>query len=502
MTEVQRNAFTYFLQEAGPSLERNFGSREWIQIVSQTAAEIPMVFNAVTAVGCMMHARSQILMTDHALTQLKTGLTEEAALSQYCEATCQLQMYIDAAVSHGANVEPVLLCSLLFVLFETFRGEPLLASSHLRHGRRALDGANSRETSASHKVTRDLLLTLDASDGDSVPCRTIHRARKGSSLVDTVGLDSIRITRFNIKEALDALIVETSRWRQELLKLAEEHVRTVEHSSLSVAALNCVKHCLSRSIDTARHPTLLSRGDKLKNAHKQWLENLRSLSIDLDHQNVRLLRIQHFYSYFLIRTSRYTTDEQFKNLDNDFRRALDLVESYLDHGHGADTTPVGPNPDRRPSSFSLEPGLLSVLFLVSLNCRDSDLRYRAMNLLRHANRREGLQLSSELSIYADCINEFEDARGEGAGHRPLDWWFERIPEPARRPKLAVQGSGWHEIRIYSCTYLRDNHIALELVELGASGVPPLHLDELSRSALSVPISAQIYQIEARYQHVF
>lgn len=188
-------------------------------------------------------------------------------------------------------------------------------------------------------------------------------------------------------------------------------------------------------------------------------------------------------------------------LENEFREALDLAEQYLDRGDGACVGPTELLCRQRNPTFSLEPGPLSVLFLISLNCRNADLRSRAMSLLRHANRREGLQWSGELSIYADCINEFEDVRagtldGE-EDHRPLDWWFERIPEATRRQRLAIQGSGNHEIRIHGCRYLREDYKALELVELAASGVPPLHLKELRRINIPIPNSNEILRNATR-----
>lgn len=498
-TDIQRNAFTYFLQEAAPSLERNFGSNEWLQLVLRTSNELPMVFSAVTAVGCMVHARSQILMTDHALTQLKTGLEEETALSQYCEATCRLQKYIDAAVLHGADIEPVLICSLLFVLFETFRGEPMLASSHLRHGRRALQSAVLQseradlrnKSSSSQLATKKLLSTFDTLDGGITPpgLAVEPGQTRQFSLDDELLFRSNSID--DAKQALDALVVETSRYRDQLLLLAQDHLCNDDHRLSNVAGFNCVKHCLSRSIDTAEHPIPSNRWNQLVRAHKQWLSRLHSLATDTPHQSLRLLRIQHFYSYFLILTSRDTTEGRLTHLDNEFTDILKLTEQYLDCNNGICVGPTKPASWERQSSFSLEPGPLSVLFLISLNCRNAGLKSRAMNLLRNANRREGLQWSGELSIYADCINEFEDARAESLNsegyHRPLDWWFERIPVATNRPRLAVQGSGHHEIRVYGCRYLGADCKALELVELGASGVPPLHLQELSRKIFSVPM---------------
>lgn len=460
-----------------------------------------MVFSAITAVGCMAHARARILVTDHALTQLKTDLKEEVALAQYCKASASLQKYIDAAVLHAARIEPVLICSLLFVLFETFRGEPSLASSHLAHGRRALESVvgqdyrlHDRQTSSSQDAVKELLLSFDVLDSGPLPPPSLLELQRYPSWPRFLGLNRIQLPRFatmsDAKHSLDSLVAETVRWRDELLVLAEDRLSDIKLDSWSVAARQCLKHCLSRSINISRHSTLLLRKNELLKAHEEWLQRLRDVSPDLVHDYNTLLQIQHFYSHFLILTSRETTHAACGSFDQDFRRALDLTERYLNHQGRVSVGPAKSTFSDREFTFSLEAGPLSVLFLISLQCCNKELRCRAMNLLHQANRREGLQWSGELSIYADCIVEFEETKAQNPNNRgdrrPLDWWFQRIPEAKNSPNLVIQGVGYHDIRIVGCRYLQEDCKEMKLLELRGAGMPPLHLKELSRTIIPTP----------------
>lgn len=500
VTDVERNAFMHFVEDTAPSLEKIFRSRQWLQLALQS--EVPTVFSAITAVGCMAWERAQILVTDHALTQLKTNLKEEVALAQYCKATLSLQKDIDSALTHGTDIEPILICSLLFALFETFRGEPALASSHLQHGRRSLESATSRSSllqngqvsRTSHAISKELLSTFDILDSDSYRIHSLVPTQDSSNYPVSTNVDGVAVSQFatieDAKHALDCLISETFRWRDDLLMLTENHLSSFELGPLSIAARHCVKHCLSRSIDIASSSKIFSKKDELVEAHDRWLQKLTALLVDSNHQSLRLLQLQHFYSHFLVLTSRDTTGTPSDRFDSEFKRFFDLAKLYLDYQDCLGAGPAKLTSTQRKSTFSLETGPLSVLFLISLKCCDHELKSQAMNLLRQANRREGLQWSGELSIYADCIAEYEEAQAEKLNGfencRPLDWWFQRIPEAEFSSNLVMQGVGYHNIRIVGCRYLQEDCKAIELLDLWGAGMPPLHLQEFGRTIISIP----------------
>lgn len=501
--DTERNAFTYFLQETAAPLEVILGPQRFVRRALQISNELPAVFNAITAVGSMACTRAQIHIADCTLTQLKTGVDETTALNQYCKATSSLRRYIDNAVAGKADVEPVLICSLLFVLFEIFRGEVSLAVSHLRHGHRALQELltlNTPERSSTTSAAMDELVSMFDMLGMESLSSSLPVEKQGSCGLyqwpvpmdfSSQAFESVA----HAKHMLENITAETCSWREELLVIANGHLDAVTlDDSSSVAARFSAAQCLSRSIVLS--PDLIRRRADLIVKHEKWSHMLAPLQLSglAEAQSLSMLmQLQHFYSYFLLRTARDTTEIGLDSCEHEFRRVLDLAERYLNEQSRCHTGPARPDSYERLLSFSLEAGPLPVLFLTCLKCRDQGLRNRALRLLQSANRREGLQYSGELSVYAGCMVRFEEeqARKLSADQsqdpgRSLDWWFERIPEAARYPSLVIQGVGYHEIRVIGCRYLNERCTELELIELRGTGMPPLTLEELQRSVINLP----------------
>ncbi|KAK9242857.1 hypothetical protein V1506DRAFT_546150 [Lipomyces tetrasporus] len=94
--------------------------------------------------------------------------------------------------------------------------------------------------------------------------------------------------------------------------------------------------------------------------------------------------------------------------------------------------PILPKPDPSlPSScsFSVSPGILPLLWMVATSSRDSQTRYRAINLMRRSRRREGIwdsNLYSRLAMRVVHMEEQAAGIQEGADYQPAD-----IPVSAR-----------------------------------------------------------------------
>ena len=72
------------------------------------------------------------------------------------------------------------------------------------------------------------------------------------------------------------------------------------------------------------------------------------------------------------------------------------------------------NTSTAAGSFSFEIGLIPPLFLVTLKCRDTTLRYQALDLLERYPRREGVWDSVVIAALSRwAIGLEENARGEG-----------------------------------------------------------------------------------------
>ncbi|KAK9238760.1 hypothetical protein V1525DRAFT_399961 [Lipomyces kononenkoae] len=116
----------------------------------------------------------------------------------------------------------------------------------------------------------------------------------------------------------------------------------------------------------------------------------------------------------------------------DEKRMLKKETSSITPQTSASYIPILPKPDTSlPSacSFSVSLGILPLLWNIATSCRDSQTRYRAINLMRRSRRREGIWDSNIYSWLAiRVVNMEERAAGiqEGAEYQPTD-----IPVSAR-----------------------------------------------------------------------
>ncbi|KAK9325285.1 hypothetical protein V1517DRAFT_189944 [Lipomyces orientalis] len=115
-------------------------------------------------------------------------------------------------------------------------------------------------------------------------------------------------------------------------------------------------------------------------------------------------------------------------------RPLMLKEETCSPTRPASTSYIPILPKSDPSlplscSFSVSLGILTPLWIVATSCRDSQTRYRAINLMRRSRRREGIwdsNLYSRLAMRVVSMEEQAAGIQEGAEYRAAD-----IPVSAR-----------------------------------------------------------------------
>ena len=504
MTDYERHAFDYFVRETAGPLGVVSPSKYWIDLALQISQEVPTVFLAVAAVGSVHSIqRTELHVTHHMLNRYPVATAKEQLVLQlYCKATAALQKYIDDAARRRASIEPVLLCCVLFVVFEVFQDNGALAVSHLLHGRRALEWISKSKTgdenvdynplrSWSHSVTDVLSFTFDSLDNE-----WFNDEHSNSGLVgdDSVMLDcnvshmppNFASTR-HAKEVLDCIMAATLQFREELLRSAEDRLVKAGNTSFGQSTQLCAAHCLSHVIDGDARSEVLRRQTELIQSHEAWLSMLCSLKSRERAQTRTLMQIQHFSSLFSLLTSLSTAEVSTDKFSSSFSEILDLIEDYL-----RGTRSAKPNDDleREPwKSFSLERGLLPALYLVCLKCRVSGLRYRALELLRGANRREGLCWSGAIITYAESLVLLEERRAvELSGSTSRHCEELEIPEAARFLDSVVEGVGYHEIRVVCGRIQHERHNELEVVEYRGHGFPPLQLEPMN--TIVIPLGAE------------
>ncbi|KAI9040334.1 uncharacterized protein KD926_008291 [Aspergillus affinis] len=109
-----------------------------------------------------------------------------------------------------------------------------------------------------------------------------------------------------------------------------------------------------------------------------------------------------------------------------------------------------------PCTFSMSQGILPPLWIVATACRDSRTRYRAIDLMRRSQRREGLWdsfLFAELASKVARIEERSAMIPEGVPYEPAD-----LPVRARITTIANTFGDGRQVQV---RYLGNNYELLE-----------------------------------------
>jgi hypothetical protein len=485
-TSEDQISFQYFTTHIVSGLKLIFSNHEWITLSLQLSSTEPCIYFAIAACGSVASAR--LARKYSCFFAPPWSVKEKRNLRQYCKATAALQKYIDLASCGKKTIEPVLLCCLLFVAYETYQDENALAVQHLKLGRRAIgEGVAGNSGFSSKKAEKNVLAAFDWLGGQALdlegkgsPKEIFTQPFASSSLLD------LEYT----KQTLDNLVVASSNWRSDLLALATEHVATLDISTQRSAILECIIHCISRSLPLSTSHSLLPRQLHLLQAHQAWSQQLAALRKEQSHTHRRALlhlQIQLFHSFFILSTARDTRAIYTDRFNDQASTVLDSVEEFLSphpakHGPKAYSTtdqgfyPYTPLPQRQEACFSLEYAVVPTLLAICFKMRHSKIRKRALQLLQSANRREAGQWSGELCHYADAIIALEESVAGAI-----------VSESAKTLEIVIEAAGYLEVGLVCGRFRTEDDGRLEVAEYKGAGLPPLRLQLVKQSVFSFGI---------------
>lgn len=481
-------SFQYFTGNIVSGLKMISPNHEWITLSLQLSNTEPCIYFAIAACGSVASAR---LARNYAcFFTPPSPVKEQRNLRQYCKATSALQKYIDLASSGKRAIEPVLLCCLLFVAYESYQDETALAIQHLKFGRRAIgEGVTKGSKFSSKGVEKDVAAAFDwmgsqvLEHGEEGSWRKERRETPTEPFTSSSPLDLVGLA----KQAIDSLIVASSSWRTDLLVLAAENVATLDVSTQRPAVLECITHCISRSLALPPGHSLLQRQLQLLQVHQAWSQQLVVLQKTEDHTRRRALlhlQIQLFYSFFILSTARDTHAKHTDRFNDQASLVLDLIEEFLspypaELGPKAYSTsnegiyPYTPLPQKQESCFSLEYAVVPTLHAICFKIHHSKIRKRALQLLQSANRREAGQWSGELCHYAEAIIALEESVAGADVH-----------ESAKSLEIVIEGAGYLEVGLLCGRFRTEGDEKLEVVEYRGAGLPPLRLQLMKQNVYS------------------
>lgn len=239
-----------------------------------------------------------------------------------------------------------------------------------------------------------------------------------------------------MKEArshLDLLTSNTFRLRGTILQYTEQAIGA--EADLWKDALGqpdwakryCNLYARSRVIDLnadADGLELISKQAELTAAFEAWYSALANMPQDPGDLAVRMLRIEVFFSWFILCTLRDRDETSCDRFREGFAELVELAVHYLERTKAT----------AGACGFALESGILRSLYIVGLKCRDTILRRRAVDLLRNATVQEGLWSGRVFAGYLQRVVDVEEKqarqlRPDIPQETPLT--YETVPDAAR-----------------------------------------------------------------------
>lgn len=129
-TSHERRAFDFFSKNTAGELSGHFSKDFWAAEVLRVGMDASCLRHAIVAIGAV-HERFASGKAMHAM-QVRVAKDSDYlfALGQYNTAIQELQAYM---VKAGSSPEVAVMCCILFICFESFRGAPATAMIHFKY---------------------------------------------------------------------------------------------------------------------------------------------------------------------------------------------------------------------------------------------------------------------------------------------------------------------------------------------------------------------------------
>jgi hypothetical protein len=473
------------MRMAGP-IEIMSPAKGWIRQALQVSSGSKAVFHAIAALSSANLAMASTQHPTFAGLSKPERYTE--ALDQYSKTIAALHRQIRDVMSGQAPLEPVLLTCLLLMCYELHAERSSMAIRHhtmghdivKKHLNNRIQGS-SRLSGSSDSLQQLANAFARFAVGSNYPGHDpAFSARADNSAQQSVTpfREPLILRLSDAWNALDQLIDSGKQLLSELHELTARRVTAIYGESLNPSIRYCLASCWSRSIELPTHDTTLAEIDRLLNAHRQWATDMAGMQAAYPEKAraIALLQIRQWMSSFTMVTCRETRETRIDAHEGDFNRILDLAQFY------SDSDPLVPLPKRprrmfgngQDDRFSLEEGILSALYLISLKSRASATRHRAVEILANANRREGLGSSTITAQIAIAIVRVEEnrARDMAPAMDVVNLLNHQVPEAARFTDV-VRAAG-HDLyrptcRLVCARYLHESDGSIEIIEYLSKG---------------------------------
>jgi hypothetical protein len=396
----ERRAIDYFRCHTAPGVASYFDIEFWNHLVLAVSQSEPAVRHALVAVGTLNERRdkylrevtySKSIVIDH---PIETGATfhceqeqhnDPFALSQYNKAIAHLANAMNSPSSN--SIDTALLVCILFVCVECLRGDYAPALKHFQGG---------------------MSIALAAAGKGGPNCRATQ----------PTGLREKLMPFFNRLELLCQLYGQRPEYIYGLSpsQALPDAFNSIVEARDSIVHLMNISIRLIHSTKFRRYKSQITLDDIVQyndvvsclSTWRTTLDRFLATAPPSSHltEAATILEIQRIVTLTWLNRA-LVPEESAADADMAlYEQAVRLAESLQISDQKTPTT--SSKATLPPSTFLFDMEIVSPLYLVAIKCRDPSIRRRAIAVLRHTVRREGLWDSVKAAAIAERVMQIEE----------------------------------------------------------------------------------------------
>ncbi|KAI9036758.1 Zn(II)2Cys6 transcription factor [Aspergillus affinis] len=374
-TREEQKYVHFFCTQTTRVMSGVFQTELWDKIIPQISQSIPVVRHAVVAVSAA-HERFLCRDSDSVIAN------NDFALRQYNKAIKHL---IDYLSSPNQTMNLTLITCYLFMCLEMLKGENAQALNHLESGIKILHGRDTESQSSTVMTDIDrelshLSLRLNIQ-------LSLHGRQMMVFDLDGPGSDH--------PTAEEVVLTDIPEARHALDRLMNKGLVFVREAT--------DKKAVARDSYFPRQQQLSQELRAWKLAFEKLTATDRGQQNHVDPRAPLLLWVQFRVSLIWVETCLAMDEVIYDEYNETFEAVVSGAEELVEINNG-----VGSVEDHLNSQFTLEAGLIPMLYWCAVKCRDPLIRRRALNVIASSPQQEGLWRRRRFIEVAQMVIDVEE----------------------------------------------------------------------------------------------
>lgn len=369
----------FFHHHIAASLDGQFGSGFWGQLVLQLAHVEPCIRHAVSAAS-VVHQDVELSLRHQAgyVTANQKAQKEWEMAVRSLSARIRLQP--------DSNLVP-LVCCLLFTFIELLRGNAAMSMLHVENGLNIL-AAHRRSSIAAKGINSN----VSSSDRNAIEETILPIFSRLNVLCSLAGRVTPPVYAATAEEG--ACHEDLADAELRLIAILDTCIRFIGQASLKAATFQIDVD------DFVEQVRLETRLDVWRQQLDKLVERMKTTGKSVKQNALHLLMVHYKVIYIWLRVCTTAGELATDAYQSDFEELMSHAEQVVKPGVGM--------PVPQPPLVSFDIQTLGPLYYTALKCRHAATRKRALAMLQFAPRREGLWNAHFAYATAKRVIELEE----------------------------------------------------------------------------------------------